>query len=410
MPRRHFALCRRATIADLSATTQVRDAALPGAEQLLAIIAVSVFDPTMRRSSDTTREIGFLLLPGFSLMSYASAVEPLRSASRLACAPLYRWHLFSPDCGTVQASNGLTVVPEARLEDAPPLDAFIVCAGLGVAEFHDARTFAALRRLARLGVDMGGISTGSLVLARAGLLAGYRCTIHWENLESFREEFPDLEVTGALYEIDRSRFTCAGGIAALDLMHELISRDQGRELSGAVSEQFAHTHVRLPDEPQRMGLRERLGVTNEKLLTVLRRMEDNLEEPLRRDELAAEVGISVRQLERLFCAYLGRTPGHHYLDLRLRRARLLLHQTSLPIVDVAVASGFVSASHFARAYREHFGHSPSFERPSSNLASRIRRQTNGEAPPGDISAPVRASGAREGRISPARFSDRAARQ
>ena len=314
-------------------------------------------------------------------MSFASAVEPLRSASRLADAPLYRWRLFSPNCGTVQASNGLTAVPEGRLEEAPPLDALIVCAGLGVAEFRDARTFAALRRLARMGVHLGGISTGSLVLARAGLLDGYRCTIHWENLEAFRDEFPDIEVTGALYEIDRSRFTCAGGLAALDLMHEIISRDQGAELSGAVSEQFAHTHVRLPDEPQRMGLRERLGVTNAKLLTVLRRMEDNLEEPLRRDELAAEVGISVRQLERLFCAHLGRTPGHHYLDLRLRRARLLLHQTSLTIVDVAVASGFVSASHFARAYREHFGRSPSLERPSSSPGSRTRSQANGEPPP-----------------------------
>ena len=308
------------------------------------------------------KEFGFLLIPHFSMMCFSATIEPLRQANRMSGRVLYRWHFLSPDGEPVQASNGVLVIPEAGLASDLSFDTVVVCCGISAERFRDSATFSWLRRQARAGVRIGGISTGALVMARAGLLHGYRSTIHWESLDTYIEEFPELDVTNTLFEIDRDRFTCSGGIASLDLMHRLIERDHGAEMSGAVSEQFLHHHVRAADDPQRMALRERLGVSHAKLLIVLELMEANLEEPLPREALARVAGVSVRQLERLFKTYLGRTLGHHYLDLRLKRARLMLRQTSQSVLKVAVACGFVSASHFSRAYRRKFGQPPRADR------------------------------------------------
>lgn len=308
------------------------------------------------------QEYGFLLVPHFPMMCFSAVVEPLRQANRIADKVLYRWHFLSPDGEPVQASNGVLIIPEAGLDMDIEFDTIIVLAGIDVERYRDPATLAWLRRQSRRRVKIGGISNGPLVLARAGLLHGYRSTIHWESLDAYCEEFPELDVTNTLFEIDRDRFTCSGGIAALDLMHKLIEQDHGAEVSGSVSEQFLHHHVRASDDPQRMALRERLGVSHAKLLIVLELMEANLEEPLSRDELARAAGVSVRQLERLFKTYLGRTLGHHYLDLRLKRARLMLRQTSMSVLRVAVACGFVSASHFSRAYRQKFGLAPRIDR------------------------------------------------
>ncbi|MCB1492438.1 MAG: GlxA family transcriptional regulator [Rhodobiaceae bacterium] len=303
-----------------------------------------------------------MLIPHFSMMCFSATVEPLRQANRLAGKVLYRWHFLSPDGEPVQASNGIMVLPEAGLDDSIPLDCVIVCCGIDAERFNDPATFSWLRRKARKGTRIGAISTGTIVLARAGLLHGYRSTIHWESLETYCDEFPELDISATLFEIDRDRFTCCGGIASLDLMHKLIEQDHGSEIAGAVSEQFLHNHVRAPDDPQRMALRERVGISHGRLLDVIELMENNLEEPLSRGQLAAAAGVSVRQLERLFRTYLGRTVGHYYLDLRLKRARLMLRQTSQSVLKVAVACGFVSASHFSRTYRQKFGQPPRADR------------------------------------------------
>ena len=216
--------------------------------------------------------------------------------------------------------------------------------------------------LARQSVAIGGVSGGAYVLARSGLLDGYRATIHWEHLPAFSEEFPHVSVERNLFVIDRDRLTCAGGIAALDLMHALIERDHGHDLAAAVSEWYLHTEVRSGSVPQRMTLRERFGVSNPKLLKALSEIERRIEEPPGRDELAAVAGTSVRQLERLFAQHLGTTMGVHGLRVRLTRARELLRQTSKPVLDIAVMCGFTSVSHFSRAYRVAFGHPPRAER------------------------------------------------
>jgi transcriptional regulator GlxA family with amidase domain len=305
------------------------------------------------------QSVGFLLLPGFSLLSYASAVEPLRAANQLTGKSLYRWCNATPGDKPAVASNGVAFLPDLAFgSDAAGLNLMVVCAGGNPAAFNDKKTFAWLRRLARGGMSIGGISGGPVIIAKAGLLAGRRCTVHWEHVPAFEEEFPEVTLTRSLFEIDRDRITCSGGIAALDMMSALIMRDHGYELASAVSDWFLHTQVREGVGPQRMDLRFRLGVTNEKLLAVLRTMEANLEKPLAREELARIASLSVRQLERMFRSQLSRGIHAHYLALRLNRARQLLRETSLSVLDVASMMGFASASQFARAFRRAFGFAP----------------------------------------------------
>jgi transcriptional regulator GlxA family with amidase domain len=306
--------------------------------------------------------IDFVLVPNFSLMAFASAVEPLRSANRMAGRTLYDWRLLSRDGLPVSASNGIEVNVGGSIANTERAPVVIVTSGIDVQSHEDERLFGYLRRVARQGSHIGALCTASHLLARAGLLDDRRCTIHWENIGGFTEEFPDIEVSSDLYEIDRDRFTCSGGTAALDMMLHLIARQHGQKLANEVSEQFIHDRIREPHDHQRMELRARLGVSHPKLIAVISDMESNLEEPLAQTDLADRAGLSTRQLERLFRKYLSATPTRYYLTLRLQRARQLLTQTSMSILSVALACGFVSASHFSKCYRECFGRTPRAER------------------------------------------------
>ncbi|MBT5265198.1 MAG: GlxA family transcriptional regulator [Rhodospirillaceae bacterium] len=312
--------------------------------------------------SEVPLQVDFVLVPEFSLMAFTSAVEPLRSANRMSGRLLYRWRILSRDGEPVQASNGIEVVAAGSIRDTDRAKVVCVVAGINVHDHVDDRTVGFLRRMARQGAAVGALCTGTHILAKAGLLDDRSCTIHWENIGGFIEEFPEIETTTDIYEIDRDRFTCSGGIAALDMMLHLIGRQHGQSLANDISEQFIHDRIREPHDHQRMELRTRLGVSHPKLIAVISEMEGNLEEPLSQTELAVEAGLSTRQLERLFRKYLASTPTRYYLNLRLQRARHLLAQTSMSILSVALACGFVSASHFSKCYRECFGKTPRAER------------------------------------------------
>lgn len=306
--------------------------------------------------------IGFLLIPQFSMMTLFGAVEPLRVANRLSGRELYSWHIFSVDGEPVTASNGMTLMAEASIAEIDRFPVVVTCASFGPETFDDKRIHAWLRRLDRQGSELGAIETAPYILAKAGLLNGYRMTLHWENVPSFIEDFPNIEVTGELYEIDGKRFTCSGGTGALDLVLRRISITHGHDLAVAVSESLLHARIRDPADHQRMALGLRLRVRNPALLKIVQAMEVNLEEPLSLDELAAHGGISRRQLERLFRNLLSDTPSGYYLKLRLRRARHLLEHTSLSILEVSLACGFVSPPYFSRAYRAYAGLSPREDR------------------------------------------------
>jgi transcriptional regulator GlxA family with amidase domain len=318
----------------------------------------------MGKGESSTQTVGFLLVPGFALMSYAAAIEPLRAANLLSGKELYRWWHAAPGGKPVMASNGLAIIPDCGTSSDRNADTVFVCAGGNPAIFDDKAVFAWLRRLARKGVTMGGISGGPYLLAKAGLLDERRATLHWEHMPAFREAFPDVTVVPSLFEIDGNRITCSGGISALDMMVALIERNHGRQLAASVGDWFLHTHIREGFGPQRMDLRYRLGVADEKLLSVLRAMERSIETPLARADLARAAGISLRQLERLFQRHIGHGIHSHYRWLRLERARQLLRETSLPVLDVSLATGFTSSSQFARAYSRVFGEPPSDTRMS----------------------------------------------
>lgn len=327
-------------------------------------------------SGEVPQKFGFLLIRSFSLICFAAAVEPLRSANRIVGRTLYEWELLSTAGSFVESSGGILAQPVREIAEVQHVANVAVCGGTDTHRFDDKRTFNWLRRLARQGANIGAISTGSHVLARAGLLDGYRSTVHWEDLAAFRERYSELDVTDEIFEIDRSRFTCSGGTASMDLMLHVIGMQHGHELASAIAEQFMHERIRDRHDHQRMDLRARLGVAHPKLLAVVQQMQDTLETPMSRAELAFGVGLSTRQLERLFRKYLHKTPTRFYLELRLERARLLLRQTSMSVLDVALACGFVSASHFSKCYREHFARRPGEERRPQAAAEAISQLTH----------------------------------
>jgi len=306
--------------------------------------------------------IAFLLVPGFALLTYSCAMEPYRAANTLSGKELYRWMHISPDGRPVVASNGVSIVPDQGIESQINADDLFVCAGGNPTHFDDRGVLAWLRRQSRLSTRIGGVAGGPFILARAGLLKGYRCTMHWEYIPGFREKFPDHMVTATRFEIDRTRCTSAGGTAAFEMMVELIARRNGAELASAVCEWFLHTKLGSSQDPQRMALPARYGVTNSRLLRALEYIEHSFEDTTCRQTIASKTGVSVRQLERLFQAHLGCTINEHIQRLRLERARTLLQQTSMSVLDVAVASGFTSSAHFSRTYRKRYGHPPRAER------------------------------------------------
>lgn len=303
----------------------------------------------------------FLLLPGFSMMGLMSAIEPLRVANRFR-GELYRWRLLSQNGNAMQASNGMSLNVDGALELPEETHALFVVAGFDPLAHYDHHLAHWLQRCEPQLTVLGSIDTGSFLLAEAGLFLHQRLTLHWEAIDAFRERYPGLRVTQELFEIDGKRITSAGGTSSLDLMLGLIGQDHGEALAVQVSEQFVVSGIRTHLDHQRMQVARRYGLHNQKLVRVIGEMERQCEQPLSGEALADQVGISVRQLERLFRHHLQTTPSAFYLDLRLDKARQLLRQSDLSVLEVSLACGFDSASYFSRSYRKRFAVSPSQDR------------------------------------------------
>lgn len=310
-----------------------------------------------------TRQIGIVLVPDFALASFSMIIEPLRIANRLSGQKLYEWTLLSDTGGTVGSSAGIELQTQSIAAARERVfDLALVCAGFRAERYSAAGVLNWLRRHRRLGRDVGAVSTGTFVLARAGLLAGHRCTVHWDFRSALAELYPDLDLVDELFVIDRGIVTSGGSIAALDLMLRILADQQGLAFSKAVGEQFVHSGGRGPSEHQRGDLIHRLGTAKPLLIEAVKRMESALDRALSPAELAQELGISQRQLERQFRAQLGRTPLAYHRDLRLDQARRLLSQTSLPVTEIALSCGFGSPSHFAQLYRQRFSRLPNEDR------------------------------------------------
>ena len=308
------------------------------------------------------QRFGFLLIPGFSMLSLAAAVEPLRMANAQAESELYQWDFLSWDNTSVNASNNMVTAPTIDVDQVKILDVLLVVAGINVATYGDDVFFAWLRQASRQVDLLGSTSTGALLLAKAKLLRHKTCTIHWEYVDSFREQFPDVWMSGELYEFDGNLFTCSGGSAGLDMMLQIIADQHGYELALLVAEQYMHPHIRPPHQDQRMRLQSRLNINNPRLIKALDIMRQNLEAPLTCQELADASNMSARQMERLFKQYLHQSPGQYYLHLRLEKTQQLLRQSSLSVLQVATACGFSSTSYLARCYQKKYACSPRQER------------------------------------------------
>ncbi len=304
----------------------------------------------------------FLTLPNYSLIAVANALEPLRMANRLFGRDVYEWSVVSLDGEPADASSGLTLTPTGALDKLPAVDIVFVCGGINIREAVSPALLATLRRLADRRVPLGALCTGGYALARAGLLDNFRASIHWENLSALREEFPRVRLNDQLFTIDRDRYTCSGGTAPLDLMLHLIQSKLGLRISQLVSEQFIVERVRTDADRQYVPLRAQIGVSHRGLIRVAQLMEENIEKPLSLEHIAKATGLSRRQIERLFRRDLNCVPKRYYLEMRLRRARELLLQTAMPIMDVTAACGFQSPPHFSKCYRKQFGYPPSAER------------------------------------------------
>ena len=311
----------------------------------------------------------FLLLENFTLIAFACAIEPLRLANRISGRSLYDWTVISETGAPVAASNGVRVGADGGLVEVGRDATIVVCGGTNVKAAATRGVLTWLRRESRRGMAIGAVCTGAMALARAGLLEGRRCTIHWENRDSFEEDFPDIAISQTVYVIDQNRYTAAGGTASADLMLKLVARKHGPEIANLVADQMIHTALRSDRDEQRLSIPTRIGVRHPKLSSVIQAMETNIEEPVSPALLAQDVGMSTRQLERLFRRYLNRSPKRYYMELRLQKARNLLLQTDMSVINVALACGFASPSHFSKCYRALYQTTPYRERGTAEAAS-----------------------------------------
>ncbi|MBE1284111.1 MAG: helix-turn-helix domain-containing protein [Rhodobacteraceae bacterium] len=304
----------------------------------------------------------FLLLPKATMLPIAAAIEPLRIANQVTNTQLYRWYTMTEDGSSVTCSNGMTVTPDLPLQPLPGDAVGFVCSGVEPHLSAGEATLNWLRRENRFGRRLGGICTGAFALAQSGLLRDQEFTLHWENQPGFVEMFPNLEPSPNIYEISGRYLTCGGGNAATDMMLSLIEERHGKKLAIIVADMCLHVRSGGQMAPQKSNYAVAIGSRNQRLLSALQLMQDSIEEPLSIGELCDRLDISRRQLERLFSRYLNESPMHVYFDMRLSHAYALMNETSMTVTEIALASGFNSATHFSRQFKRKFGASPHFFR------------------------------------------------
>lgn len=313
---------------------------------------------TGQKNQSAQYRIGFVLINGFALMSYAAAIEPFRAANLLIGHDYYDLHQIPARNDHAHSSSGAIIEVSDPPDPGQDYDLVLIIAGGEPANFKDEKLFRWLRRLARHGVRLGGVSGGPVIMAAAGLMNDRRMTLHWEHAEALAETHPNLMIERSLYVMDRDRMTCAGGIAPLDMMHALLVEHHGADFARQISDWFMHTDIRPAGGPQRAGLVQRYGVNNPAMINAIEAMENHMADPLALTHLAQICSLSPRQLNRLFRDTLGETTMGFYRSLRLAKARTLIQQSPLSMTEIALATGFTTPSHFSSAYREQFGETP----------------------------------------------------
>lgn len=312
--------------------------------------------------SENPRRFVFVLLDQFTLLAFAAAVDCLRLANRMSGQELYSWTLIGEGGESAQCSIGTRFALDGDLDELHRDDVLVLCGGSDVQDATTKKLLNWVRREARRGLVMVGLCTAAYSMAKAGLLDGKRATIHWENHDSFSEEFVEVDLTKSVFVKDNNRWSTAGGTSSIDLFLQIIADEHGEILANAVADQQIYSAIRTDQDSQRLSIPTRIGVRHPKLSRVIQAMEENIEEPISPSILAKDVAMSTRQLERLFRRYLNRSPKRYYMELRLQKARNLLMQTDMSVINVALACGFASPSHFSKCYRSHYDTTPYRER------------------------------------------------
>jgi len=303
-------------------------------------------------TATTVQRIGFFLVPGFSIADLSSATEPLLVMNRVRRSELYSWQLISSNNLPVASDSGFILMPHLSIDQASDFSLILMVSSLESAGYRNARVNSWLRRLARTDCRLGAVDCGTILLARAGLLDGYRCTLPWQLAQDFAEEYPEVIVTHELFCIDRNRLTCAGETAVLDMMLALIAEHHGPNAAIEIAEQLLYTRIRAPGESQRMAVEWRYGITDRRMVKAITLMEQNIAHPLSMQAIAHTVGVSPRQLERLSAEQFGCSPSRFYLELRLKHAQILLTRSTDSILGIALRCGFSDASHLGKCYRK----------------------------------------------------------
>ncbi|MFN0113407.1 MAG: GlxA family transcriptional regulator [Paracoccaceae bacterium] len=301
--------------------------------------------------------IALLVLPQASILEVASALDPLRNANRQLGHEAYRWRVVSPDGAPVPLTCGLSLPSAGPLAHAAGAEALIVIAGYRLEQAATKAMIGALRRIAPRFALVGGIDAGPWVLARAGLLDGYRATVHWEDLEDLAARHPAIDVVPDRYVIDRNRVTIGGAAPAADFMLHLIRARHGAPLARQVANSFL-TVARAGHDPQIAPSGQDTDL-DPRVARAIARMEAQIDSPEPVADTAASVGLSARRLESLFRQALGLTPGAYALSLRLQAARRMLTDTRHPLAEIALRTGFTSPSTLSRAFRNAYGQPPS---------------------------------------------------
>ena len=310
----------------------------------------------------SNNNFNFVLLNNFSLSDFSSTMEVLRLANKITGEKIFSWKLLSVHNLEVKSSNGLIIKTDCLLEDVKRNENIVICSGENVKKESSKELIAWIRRHYRKGINIIGMYTSTQIMAMAGLLKDKKCTIHWESRENFLEEFPDYNLSSSVYSVDGNCFTSAGGTASLDLFLYIIAKIHSNDLSNLVADKMNHSSVRTDKDDQRLSFPKRIGIRHPKLSSVLEIMENSIEEPVSPSFLAKKVGMSTRQLERLFRRYLNLSPKKYFMELRLKKSKNLLTQTNMSIINVAMSCGFSSPSHFSKCYRNHFNITPYKER------------------------------------------------
>jgi transcriptional regulator GlxA family with amidase domain len=308
------------------------------------------------------RTLAFVLLPEFSLVTFACAIEAFRMANERSARPLFDWRLLGVQGRQVKANCGLWFTTDGIIGGDEHWDIVFVISSLPSVNFDDPKLAGWLRRLARAGVAIAPLGAATVLAARLGLLDDHRCVTHWRLYSEFIEHFPRVHLGRGLYCIDRKRLTCAGGFAAMDLGLTIVSSVVEAPLASELAEIAMISRIRAPTETQRMSVQWRFGINDRRIAQAIELMEDNIEEPLPLATIAARVGLSARQLERLFVKYLDRPPQRHYVETRLQKSHQLLTESNESILTIALKCGFSDAAHFTRQFKGRFASTPAATR------------------------------------------------